>query len=152
MYDNYKVKPLHIELSKSIVYVKSHDSQTKWMYFLIEDGNLLEKYNIIWHKVTANIKKEFDSEPVYNKNCLKIKIKSYGDEGTDFYDKEIPKMDSNHTFFPVISLDSALKKNENYYRQRLFKECKYNEKENQVIRHTNDNLQTSSESDELGEK
>ena len=27
---------------------------------------------------------------------LKIKIKSYGDEVTDFHNKEIPKMDSNH--------------------------------------------------------
>ena len=28
----------------------------------------------------------------------------------DFYDKEIPKLDSNHTCLAVISLDSALKK------------------------------------------
>ena len=26
----------------------SYDGQTKWMYFLIEDDNLLEKYNAIW--------------------------------------------------------------------------------------------------------
>ena len=26
-------------------YVKSYDGQTKWMYFLIEDNDLLEKYN-----------------------------------------------------------------------------------------------------------
>ena len=36
-------------------------------YFLIEDDDLLEKYNIIWDKVSADIRKEFDSEPVYNK-------------------------------------------------------------------------------------
>ena len=59
------------------------------MYFLIEDDNLLEKYNTIWDKVSANIKKEFDSEPVYNKEFLKTKIKSHGDEVTDFYDKKI---------------------------------------------------------------
>ena len=35
------------------------------MYFLIEDDALLEKYNTIWDKVSADIKKEFDSEPVY---------------------------------------------------------------------------------------
>ena len=35
---------------------------------LIEDDHLLEKYNTTWHKVSVNIKKEFDSEPVYNKN------------------------------------------------------------------------------------
>ena len=83
------------------------------MYFVIENDDLLEKYNAIWVKVSADIKKEFDSEPVYNKDFLKIKIKSHGDEVTDFYDKEIPKVDSNHICLAVISLDSALKKDEN---------------------------------------
>ena len=49
------------------------------MYFLIENDDLLEKYNTIWDKVSADIKKEIDSEPVYNKNFLKTKIESYGD-------------------------------------------------------------------------
>ena len=43
------------------------------MYFLIEDDDLLEKYNTIWDKVNADIKKEFDNEPVYNKENLKTK-------------------------------------------------------------------------------
>ena len=59
------------------------------MYFLIGDDDLLEKYNTIWDKVTADIKKEFDSEPVYDKNYLKTKIKSHGNEVTDFYDKKL---------------------------------------------------------------
>ena len=46
-----KVKPLNIMLPKISAYVKSHDGQTKWMYFLIEDDELLEIYNIIWDKV-----------------------------------------------------------------------------------------------------
>ena len=33
----------HITLPKTSKYVKSYDGQTKWMYFLIEDGALLEK-------------------------------------------------------------------------------------------------------------
>ena len=82
-------------LPKTRAYVKSYDEQTKWMYFLIEDDDLLEKYNTIWDKVSTDIKKEFDSEPVYNKVFLKTKIKSHSDEVTDFYDKNIPKVDSN---------------------------------------------------------
>ena len=35
-----------------------------------------------------DVKKEFDSEPVYNKQFLKTKIKSYGDEVTNFYDEK----------------------------------------------------------------
>ena len=43
------------------------------------------------------MEKEFDSDPVYNKNYLKTKIKSHGNEVTDFYDKRFPQLDSNHT-------------------------------------------------------
>ena len=67
MYNDYKVKPLHIMLPKTSAYVKNYDGKTKWMYFLIEDEDLLEKYNTIWDKFSADIKKEFDSEPVYQK-------------------------------------------------------------------------------------
>ena len=99
LYDNHKVKPLHIMLPKTSAYVKSYDGQTKWMYFFVEDDDLLEKYNTIWDKVSADIKKEFDGKSVYDKEFLKIKIKSHGDKVPDFYDKKIPKVDSNHTFF-----------------------------------------------------
>ena len=69
---------------------------------MLEDDDLLEKYNTIWDKVSADIKKEFDSEPVYNKNYLKTQIKSHGDEVTDFYDKKILKLDFNHTCFKGV--------------------------------------------------
>ena len=83
MYDNDKVKSLHIILPKTTAHVKRYDGQTKWMYFLLEEDDLLEKYNTIWDKVSADIKKEFDSEPMYKKNYLKTKIKSHGIEVTD---------------------------------------------------------------------
>ena len=56
-------------------------------------------------------------------------------------------MDSTQTSVAAVSLDSALKKNENYYLQVILKEFKYiGEK---VFRHINDNLSFySSESDE----
>ena len=61
-----KVRPLHRMIPKRSAYVKSYDGQTKWIYFLIEDDDLLEKCTIIWDKVNADIKGEFDSEPDYN--------------------------------------------------------------------------------------
>ena len=84
LYNNHKVKPLHIMLPKTSAYVRSYDGQTKWIYFLIEDDEFLEKYNTIWVKISAVTKKEFDSEPVYNKNYFKTKIKSHGNEVTNF--------------------------------------------------------------------
>ena len=61
LYNDHKVKPLHMMLPKTSAYVKSCDGQTKWMYFLIEDDNLLEKYNINLDEVSADMKKEFDN-------------------------------------------------------------------------------------------
>ena len=87
-------------------------------------------------------KKEFDSDPVSNKNYLKIKIKPNGDE--------VRFLDSNYTCLAVISLNSALKKDDNCYLQVLLKECKHIEKK--VVRHIHDNLSdfsySSDESDE----
>ena len=74
---------------------------------------------------------------------MKTKIKSHGDKVTDFYDKEIPKVDSNHTCLVVISWDSVLKKDENYYSQVFLKECKYINKK--VIRHIIDDKESSSD-------
>ena len=54
-------------LPKPSAYVKSYDEQTKWMHFLIEDDDLLEKYNTIWNKFSVGIKKELDIGPVCNK-------------------------------------------------------------------------------------
>ena len=63
--------------------------KTKWVYFFLEDDNLLQKYNTISDKVSIDKeKKEFDSESVYNKELLKTKIKPHGNEVTDFYDKK----------------------------------------------------------------
>ena len=95
------------------MYVKSCDRQTKWMHFWIQDD--YEWLRLWLEEVSVDIKIEFDSEPVYNKAFVKTKIKFYDDAVTDYYDKEILKVDSNHTFLAVIILDSAVKKDENYY-------------------------------------
>ena len=94
------------------------------MNFLIEDDKLLTRYNTILDKVSAGIKKEFDSEPVCNKKFLKTKIKSWW--SSDFHYKKISKMESNDTCLAVISLDSALKKDKNYYLQVFLIECQCN--------------------------
>ena len=48
MYNDDGVKPLNIMLPKTSAYIKSDDGRTKLMYFLIEDDDLLKKYNTIW--------------------------------------------------------------------------------------------------------
>ena len=44
-------------------------------------------------------------------------MKSHGEEVIEFYVKEIPKVDSNHTCLAVISLDA----DDNYYPHVFFK-------------------------------
>ena len=43
---------------KTSPYGKSFDQQTKWMFFLNADDDLLEKYNTIWGKSNGDTKKK----------------------------------------------------------------------------------------------
>ena len=72
MHDDCKFNLFHVMPPKRTTYVKCYDGQTKFMYFLIEDDVLLENYNTIWNKVSADIKKECDTEP---ENIWKTKWK-----------------------------------------------------------------------------
>ena len=63
------------------------------------------------------MKKKNDSKRIYNKRLMKNKIKSYGDETTDFHGKEITKVGSNYICLAVILIDLILNKIENYYQQ-----------------------------------
>ena len=56
-------------------------------------------------------------------------------------------MDSNHTCLAVISLDSALKKDEIYYPQVFLKECKSIEKK--VVRHIIDDFESSADNSDI---
>ena len=44
---------------------KTYFDETKYMFFLVKDKELLEKQNEIWDKVSKVIKKRFDTT-VYN--------------------------------------------------------------------------------------
>ena len=95
-------------------YRKEFD-ESKYISFLIKDDELLEKYNEIWEKVKNNLKKEFDSEPVYNEKYLKAKIKSYnGEINTNFHDNKIPKEVSQYICLSVTLIDSVFRTAKNY--------------------------------------
>ena len=128
LYDDFQIKPLHIMLPKTRVYARSHDGRTEWIYFLIEDDDILEKYNTIWDKISADIKKEFGSKTACNNFFF-----GNQNEASDFHDKKIPETGSNHTSLAVIMIDSALKnknkKKKTIIRTKFFKKYNYNEKE-----------------------
>ena len=56
---------LYVFFQKMTTYREDFD-ETKYMSFLTKDDELLKKCNEIWKKVKNNLKKELDSEPVYN--------------------------------------------------------------------------------------
>ena len=76
-------------------YVKSYDGGTKWMYFL----KVIKRKNYIGNKISNGIKKELDSEAIYNKKFLKTKNKIlqwWGHRFLWFYGFYlIPKVESN---------------------------------------------------------
>ena len=51
LYNGNKVKPSNLMLPKINTYLKSYDWQTKLTYFLIDDDDLLKKYNTIWDTI-----------------------------------------------------------------------------------------------------
>ena len=119
------------------------------MYFLIEDDDLLEIGNTIWDIINADIKKEFDSKLVYNKNYLKTKIKCNGDEVTYFYDKKIPTLYSDHTCLELFCI--LLSRKMTVINCKCFlKECKYIEKK--VVGHIHDSLSDFSYSSDKSEE
>ena len=106
------------------------------MYVFFEKRwKLLKKCNEIWKGVSNITKKEFDSNPVYNKKYIKTKIKSYkGKINTNFHNNEISKEGSEFICESVILLDSVYKKDKNYYPQVFLEECKYVVKERSLLR------------------
>ena len=89
--DAKKIKPSCIFLPKMTEYRKDFD-ETKYIYFLIKDDELLEQYNEIWEKLKNSFKKELGSNPIYNEKYLKAKIKSYnGKINANFHNNKIPK-------------------------------------------------------------
>ena len=73
----------------------------------MKSEELLKRYNYIWNKLSSSMKKEFNSKPIFKEKFLKTKVKSDGDESTDFHDKETPKVGSNYTYL-AVTIDFVL--------------------------------------------
>ena len=81
--------------------------------FFNEVDELLKNNLRYWkwrNELSNGIKKEFDGESNCNKKVLKTKIKFYSDKGTDFHNKEMPKVGSNYICLAVILIVFILKK------------------------------------------
>ena len=108
-------------------YAKYFDKNNKYINLLVNDKEILKKYSEIWNKIKSLIKKEFNSEPVYNDKYIKTKIKIYNDKiYTYFQHDKIPKDNEYCTCLSVVLLDSIfVNSNKKYYPQIFLEECKY---------------------------
>ena len=108
-------------------YTKYFDKNNKYINLWVSGKKILEKYSGIWNKIKNLIKKEVNSEPVYNDKYIKTKIKSYNDRVyTNFQHNKIPKDNEYCVCLSVILLDFIfVNLNKEYYPQIFLEECKY---------------------------
>ena len=89
--------------------------ENKYMFFLIKDKELLEKYNENWGKVSKFTKKGFDSEPAYKEKYLKTKIRSYEEKvSTNFDNAKMPKESSHCIHLSMVLIGSIFELGKNY--------------------------------------
>ena len=95
------------------------------------------------------MKKDLDSEPVYNEKHLEAKIKPYYRKiNTNVQNNKIPKEGSRFICLSVILIDSVFRKGKNYYPQVILEECKYVVKEKKKMpKCITDDIEISSASD-----
>ena len=104
----------------------------------MKDENFLEKYNEIWEKISNIIKKEFNSEPVHNKQYLKTEKRFYND-------KINTKEDSQFIYILVILTASGYIKDKNYCPQVFLEKCHYVVREKKMSAFITDDIEIYSD-------
>ena len=134
-------------------HAKYFDKNSKYMNHLVKDEKILKKYLKIWNKIKSLIKKELNSEPVYNDKYIKTKIKIYNDKVyTNFQHNKMPKDNEYCACLSVILLDSIfVNSNKEYYWQIFLEKCKYAKKDRKRINTINEDLKLNESDDEFDE-
>ena len=142
--------PLCGKLPQMNAYAKHFDKNNKYINLLVNDKEILKKYSEIWNKIKSLIKKDFNSEPVYNDKYIKIKIKTYNNKVyANFQLNKIPKDNEYCAGLSVISLDSTfVNSDKEYYLQVLLEECKYAIENKKIVNTINRDLELSESDDE----
>ena len=68
MDDDFKIKPFTVILQKASAYVKRYDVETKWMYFLTKDDELLKNAMLFEEKSAIVLKRNMIANPFTIKN------------------------------------------------------------------------------------
>ena len=153
-YNDNTISPLQLFLPKMIGYLNVFKYVARKMYFFTDNNEFLKRYTAIWEKLSDLVNEKFDSDPIYNNKYINTKIRSYNNDiktnfcNIDNKNNKLSEKNKPYKCVSLISLDSVIKINKNYYPQTLLQECAYkliNKKVENII--TNINLDSSSESD-----
>ena len=110
-----------VKLPQMNAYAKYCEKNSKYLNHLVNDKEILKNHSEIWNKIKSLIKKEFNSEPVYNDKYIKTKIKIYNDRVyTNFQHNKIPKDNEYCANFSVILLDSIFVNSIQEYYHKYF--------------------------------
>ena len=135
-------------------YLNNFKGGARKMSFFTTNNEFLERYTAIWEKISDLVNKKFNSDPIYNNKYIDTNIRSYSNDiitnlrNIDNKNNKLPEKNKPYKYVSLISLDSIIKFNKEYYPQTLLQECVYqllNKKVENII--TNINLDSSSESD-----
>ena len=91
-------------------FIKYFDNGGKNMSLTIEDDKVLFKYSDVWNKLIKIKGIKFYSNLVYDKKCIKTKVREYnGVIKTNFLGNEVPKEGVKYTCIACINIDSVIK-------------------------------------------
>ena len=121
------------------------------MSFRVDNRQLLRNYNKIWEKIEKLMRLDFESKPFYGDNDKYVKtiIKIYADSiVTNFHYKKMPKEKSQFECLSIVTLDSVIKANKQYYPQTFLEECKYIQEKIKIENYIDDDLKSDSDFNE----
>ena len=103
------------------------------MSFLIKDNEVWEEYDKIWEVIKDKMGIIFYSEPVYEYEYLKAKVREFdGIIRTNFLGNGIPKENMHYTCIACITIDSVMNIDKKIIRKFIQKsvnigqkKCKY---------------------------
>ena len=153
-YSDNIISPLQLFLPKMTGYLNIFKDGARKMSFFTTNNEFLERYTVIWEKISDLVNKKCDSDPIYNNKYINTKIRSYNNDiitnfrNIDHENNKLPEKNKPYKCISLISLDSFIKINKKYYPQTLLQESVYkliNKKVENII--NNINLDSSSESD-----
>ena len=122
------------------------------MSFMVKDDSVLDKYNKIWDKVKEKLNIKFHSNPVYDKKCLKVKVREFdGVVETNFLGNKVSKENMHYTCIASVTIYSVMRTDKKFYPEVYLEECKYKAKKIQMSRFINAELKSDSESDSEAE-